>query len=72
MTKKQIGTNAGIIWNLLNDYQKWNISQLQEASGLSAQEIYTAIGWLSRENKIEMEKTSKGDEYYYLVIEYYF
>jgi hypothetical protein len=72
MNKKQIGTNAGIIWNLLNDYQKWNISQLQEASGLSAQEIYTAIGWLSRENKIEMEKTSKGDEYYYLVIEYYF
>ena len=72
MTKKQIGTNAGIIWNLLNDYQKWNISQLQEASGLSAQEIYTAIGWLSRENKIEMEKTSKGDEFYYVVIEYYF
>ncbi|MBF6627051.1 MAG: winged helix-turn-helix domain-containing protein [Proteiniphilum sp.] len=72
MINKQIGTNAGIIWNLLNDYQKWNISQLHEASGLSEQEIYTAIGWLSRENKIEIEKTPNGDEYFYLVIEYYF
>ncbi|NLY25829.1 MAG: winged helix-turn-helix domain-containing protein [Bacteroidales bacterium] len=72
MNKKLIGTNAGIIWNLLNDYQKWNISQLQEASGLSEHEIYTAIGWLARENKIEIDISSDGNENYYLVIEYYF
>lgn len=72
MNKKLIGTNAGIIWNLLNDYQKWNVLQLQEASGLSEHEIYSAIGWLARENKIEIDVSSEGDENYYLVIEYYF
>jgi|GEM_PF-247196 len=72
MNKKLIGTNAGIIWNLLNNNQKWNIADLREASGLTEKEIYTAIGWLARENKIEIEKTHKGDEKYYLVIEYYF
>lgn len=72
MNKKIIGTNAGIIWNLLNNNQKWSINQLQEASGLSEKEIYTAIGWLARENKIEIDTTADNKEAYYLVIEYYF
>jgi hypothetical protein len=71
MNKRLIGTNAGIIWNLLNDYQKWNIAQLKEASGLSEREIYAAIGWLARENKIEIDVSTDGSEDYYL-IDYYF
>jgi hypothetical protein len=72
MNKKSIGTNAGIIWNLLNNNQKWSIQQLRDASGLSEKEIYTAIGWLARENKIEMDNSVEGREDYYLMIEYYF
>ncbi|MDD3788790.1 MAG: winged helix-turn-helix domain-containing protein [Petrimonas sp.] len=72
MNKKVIGTNAGIIWNLLNDHQKWDICELKEASGLTEAEIYSAIGWLARENKIEIEKGPDDEECYYLVIEYYF
>ncbi|MEN6589626.1 MAG: winged helix-turn-helix domain-containing protein [Proteiniphilum sp.] len=72
MNKRLIGTNAGIIWNLLNDYQKWNIAQLKEASGLSEHEIYAAIGWLARENKIEIDVSTEGNENYYLMIDYYF
>jgi len=72
MNKKIIGTNAGIIWNLLNNNQRWSISQLNDASGLSTPEIYTAIGWLARENKIEIAKSDNGEEEFYLVIEYYF
>ncbi len=72
MNKKLIGTNAGIVWNLLNNCQKWSVAQLKEASGLSEREIYAAIGWLARENKIEIEKSEDGHEAYYLVIEYYF
>lgn len=72
MNKKSIGTNAGIIWNLLNNNQRWNIKQLCKNSGLSEKEVYSAIGWLARENKVEIEKSSSGDEDYYLVIEYYF
>ncbi len=72
MNKKSIGTNAGIIWNLLNNNQKWSIQQLRDVSGLSEKEVYTAIGWLARENKIEMDNSVEGKEDYYLVIEYYF
>ena len=72
MNKKTIGTNAGIIWNLLNDNQKWSIRELQESSGLTEKEVYTAVGWLARENKIEMEAGPDDEEYFYLVIEYYF
>lgn len=72
MNKKTIGTNAGIIWNLLNDYQKWTLSKLCTASGLTEREVYAAIGWLARENKIEIDQPSNGEEQYYLVVEYYF
>ena len=72
MNKKLIGTNAGIIWNLLNNRQKWNVTQLKESSGLLEKEIYTAIGCLARENKIEIDKNEEGQEVYYLLIEYYF
>ena len=72
MNKKLIGTNAGIVWNLLNNSQKWSVAQLKEASGLSEREIYAAIGWLARENKIEIDKSEEDQEVYYLLIEYYF
>lgn len=72
MDKKAIGTNAGIIWNLLNNSEKWDVSQLMEKSGLSEIEVYTAIGWLARENKIEIEKRANNKHYYYLIVEYYF
>lgn len=72
MNKKLIGTNAGIIWNLLNNRQRWNVTQLIEASGLSEREIFAAIGWLARENKIEIDKSEDAQEIFYLLIEYYF
>ncbi|MDR0422094.1 MAG: winged helix-turn-helix domain-containing protein [Proteiniphilum sp.] len=72
MNKKIIGTNAGVIWDLLNDYRKWDIPKLCEASGLSEKDLHTAIGWLARENKIEIEYSVDGNELFYLVAEYYF
>ncbi len=72
MYKTAIGTNAGIIWNILNNNQRWNINQLCKKSGLSEKEVYIAIGWLARENKIEIEKSVNDKEDYYFIIEYYF
>jgi hypothetical protein len=72
MNKKRIGTNAGVVWNLLNDYQKWDIPKLRKASGLAEKDIHAAIGWLARENKIEIESAPDGSELFYLVVEYYF
>lgn len=72
MNKKAIGTNAGIIWNLLNSSEKWDVSQLMQKSGLTEIEVYTAIGWLARENKIEIEEKPNNKHYYYLIVDYYF
>ncbi len=72
MDKKAIGTNAGIIWNLLNNSKKWTVPQLMEKSGLTEMEVYTAIGWLTREDKIEIEKRPDNNHRFYLIVEYYF
>ncbi|MPM45119.1 hypothetical protein SDC9_91804 [bioreactor metagenome] len=47
-------------------------TQLMEKSGLSEIEVYTAIGWLARQDKIEIEERSNNKHYYYLIVEYYF
>jgi hypothetical protein len=62
MNKEQIGLNAGKIWKLLSsDNRRWKYADVKEATGLSDREMNTAIGWLARENKIELE--TKGDSY---------
>ena len=55
MDKKFIGLNAGIIWRIISDQRKWKYSELKRKSGLPDKEMYAAIGWLAREDKIEIE-----------------
>ena len=73
MDKHVIGENAGIIWRLLNNGERWEYEQLKDASGLSDRDLNLAIGWLARENKIYFEKNKEQDkEYIYLSIDLYF
>lgn len=58
MTKGSIGLNAGAIWNLLSDGQHWSFEALRAKSALTDADIWSAIGWLARENKIEIDNTS--------------
>lgn len=51
MTKGSIGLNAGAIWNLLSDGQHWSFEALRAKSALTDADIWSAIGWLARENK---------------------
>ena len=56
MDKIQIGSNAGLLWKLLDadhDKRVWDLDSLQQASGLSEREFYAAIGWLAREDKVD-------------------
>jgi len=48
------GTNAGIIWNALNKNGPLTINDLTKATALQPEEIYVALGWLGRENKISV------------------
>ena len=69
MTIDIIGSNAGILWNVLNANGKMTETKLKKESGLGSAEFYTALGWLARESKINVEvevKGSKSCEYYSL------
>lgn len=59
MNKESIGTNAGIIWRIMNNHMSWNYAELKEKSRLSDMDLCMAIGWLARENKIEFGNESK-------------
>ena len=53
MDRKQIGVYAGKVWQLLSNNEKWGYGTLKRKSGLKDKELGAALGWLSRENKIE-------------------
>ena len=49
----EIGENAGKIWKLLDSQGKTDISTITKLTEMKVEDIYLAIGWLSRENKIK-------------------
>jgi hypothetical protein len=50
------GMNAGTIWRSLNQKGPMTISDLAKATALLPEDIYGALGWLARENKIFVER----------------
>lgn len=52
MNTNEIGGNAGRIWNLLDTNPEVTLHEMREKLGLSDPELYMAIGWLERENKL--------------------
>jgi len=58
MTKGTIGLNAGTICNLLLEGKCWSFEELKTASSLTEADLWSAIGWLARENKVEIRKGS--------------
>jgi hypothetical protein len=50
------GINAGIIWKSLNQNGPMTVNDLAKATSLLPEEIYGALGWLGRENKIFVER----------------
>ena len=69
MEINNIGANAGIVWNALNANGKLTEAKLKKETGLASADFYTALGWLAREGKLNVEvevKGSKSCEYYSL------
>ena len=50
-----IGTNAGVLWHILHKAGKISIHDIMKQSELPIQEVYKAMGWLAREEKINIE-----------------
>ena len=54
------GTLAGAVWSALNENGAMASKDLKKASGLkSDKELYLAMGWLLREDKLNVAEDSK-------------
>ena len=62
--KEKIGNDAGQVWKVL-DVQGGgakSVKELKKATKLVDKEIYAAIGWLAREEKLIFHQ--EGDDWY--------
>ncbi|WP_455584440.1 winged helix-turn-helix domain-containing protein [Bacteroides sp.] len=70
MDKMEIGLNAGKVWQLLSNNDKWSYGDLKRKTGLKDEELGAALGWLAREDKIEFEQ-QETELYVYLCVNVY-
>lgn len=66
MLKNEIGTNAGRIWQYLEENGESNSKVLKKALKLTDAKLYMAIGWLYREGKVGLFE--EGDEQVFFLI----
>lgn len=57
-----IGYNAGLVWNALNEADALGLKQIKKVTKLKDKELYLAIGWLARENKIVIAESEDGKD----------
>ncbi|MCM1110604.1 MAG: winged helix-turn-helix domain-containing protein [Clostridium sp.] len=62
MNNETIGTWAGAVWNVLNENGALTIKQIKKETKLREKDIYAALGWLSREDKVKFEDTPDGKD----------
>ncbi|MCH5248030.1 MAG: winged helix-turn-helix domain-containing protein [Muribaculaceae bacterium] len=62
MNVDTIGVNAGLLWNALNEADVLGIKQIKKITKLKDKEVYAAIGWLARENKITVQTDPKDEK----------
>jgi hypothetical protein len=49
---EKIGNDAGLVWNVLNETGVKSIKDLKKTVKMTDKDIYAAIGWLAREEKL--------------------
>ena len=63
-TTQQIGEVAGMIWHTLNENGRMSLTKLVKAIEAPRDSIMQGLGWLAREDKIDIEETSRGKVIY--------
>jgi hypothetical protein len=62
---EKVGNDAGKVWSALSKKQTdVDVSSLTRLTKIGVNDVYTALGWLARENKIEVkgDKTQKNQQ----------
>ena len=55
---EKIGNNAGAVWNALNNGEM-EIKDLKKSVKFTDKELWAAIGWLAREDKLAIKEQGK-------------
>ena len=56
---EKIGIDAGKVWSLLDEKGRLTETALKNAVKLTYKDLYAALGWLAREEKVIIEKKGK-------------
>jgi hypothetical protein len=56
----QIGETAGVVWKTLNDHGPMTLAKLVKAVGVPRDLTMQAIGWLAREDKIQIDEDRRS------------
>lgn len=62
MNTETIGVWAGKVWNALNEADVLDNKQIKKITKLKDKELYAALGWLARENKINFIESADDKE----------
>ncbi len=57
-----IGYNAGLLWNALNEAEALGLKQIKKITKLKDKELYAAIGWLAREDKLLIAEDAENKD----------
>ena len=55
----EIGKDAGRIWKILHIWDEVDINSIEKLSGIKDYQIYSGIGWLAREDKLDLDEKKK-------------
>ena len=57
--KEQVGVTAGKVWQVLSDFGPQTVAQLKKRLNGSGELVGFALGWLAREDKIDISQDKK-------------
>jgi hypothetical protein len=57
---EHVGDTAGRIWHLLNDHGPQTLAQLKKRLNGSGELVGFALGWLAREDKVDISQEKKS------------
>jgi hypothetical protein len=57
--KQQVGETAGEVWHLLNQNGPQTLAQLKKKLNGGADLLNFAVGWLAREEKVDIVRESR-------------
>ena len=55
----RVGETAGVVWRTLNSAGPMSVAKLVKAAGQPRDTVMLALGWLAREDKVDIEEDGR-------------